>query len=68
MYSVVGRKSYTCIGLYDLKIYLFCESPISTQPRRVAAVTVAQRVASERGSPIGGEVGSVLSAVTVLPC
>ena len=28
-----------------------------TQPRRVAAMTVARRVAAERGTPLGGEVG-----------
>ncbi|CAG9466382.1 unnamed protein product [Pedinophyceae sp. YPF-701] len=28
-----------------------------TQPRRVAAVTVARRVAEERGTHVGGEVG-----------
>lgn len=28
-----------------------------TQPRRVAAVTVAQRVARERGVPLGEQVG-----------
>ena len=30
---------------------------VCTQPRRVAAVTIAQRVASERGSGLGEEVG-----------
>ena len=30
---------------------------ICTQPRRIAAVTVAQRVAAERGQPVGKEVG-----------
>jgi HrpA-like RNA helicase len=32
-------------------------SIVVTQPRRVAAVTVAQRVAQERGCELGGEVG-----------
>ena len=30
---------------------------VVTQPRRVAAVTVAMRVAQERGSRLGSEVG-----------
>jgi HrpA-like RNA helicase len=30
---------------------------VCTQPRRVAAVTIAQKVASERNGPVGGEVG-----------
>jgi hypothetical protein len=30
---------------------------VCTQPRRVAAVTVAQRVAEEMGTPLGGAVG-----------
>ena len=30
---------------------------VCTQPRRVAAVTVAQRVAEEMGCPLGGQVG-----------
>ena len=30
---------------------------VCTQPRRVAAVTIAQRVASERGCSVGEEVG-----------
>ncbi|KAJ4462669.1 putative ATP-dependent RNA helicase dhx8 [Paratrimastix pyriformis] len=30
---------------------------VCTQPRRIAAVTIAQHVAEERGCPIGGEVG-----------
>lgn len=28
-----------------------------TQPRRIAAITVAQRVSEERNTPLGGEVG-----------
>ena len=32
-----------------------------TQPRRVAAISVATRVARERGSPIGTEVGNAIN-------
>jgi len=44
-----------------------CDAPflegsavVVTQPRRVAAVSVAQRVASERGCAVGDEVGSMI--------
>ena len=30
---------------------------VVTQPRRLAAMTVARRVAAERGEPLGGSVG-----------
>ena len=41
--AVLGARTSQCI--------------VCTQPRRVAAVTIAQRVASERGCAVGGEVG-----------
>ena len=33
---------------------------LCTQPRRLAVVTIAERVALERGSALGGEVGFVI--------
>ncbi|OQV14842.1 putative ATP-dependent RNA helicase DHX35 [Hypsibius exemplaris] len=42
----------------------WCKSPGMrigiTQPRRVAAITISQRVAEERGAPLGREVGYVV--------
>lgn len=48
----------------------FC-SIICTQPRRISAMTVAERVSSERGEPLGESVGllsSVLSFQVFFSC
>ncbi|GMH44162.1 hypothetical protein BSKO_12096 [Bryopsis sp. KO-2023] len=48
-----GKTTQIPQFLYSSKIY-----PIAcTQPRRVAAITIAQRVAEEMGSKVGNEVG-----------
>lgn len=44
-------------GLFSSRNGKFARSICVTQPRRVAAMTVAKRVAEERGCPIGSAVG-----------
>ena len=41
-------------------------SLICTQPRRIAAISVAERVASERGEPAPGTQGAVVGVRTAL--
>eukprot|EP00923_Selenidium_pygospionis_P038714 GHVN01067371.1.p1 GENE.GHVN01067371.1~~GHVN01067371.1.p1 ORF type:complete len:863 (+),score=127.44 GHVN01067371.1:923-3511(+) len=55
----LNRKSKASPSAHDARS-LSTTSPLSivvTQPRRVAAMSLAHRVASERGCEIGGEVG-----------
>ena len=40
---------------------------VVTQPRRVAAITVAQRVAAEMGETVGGVVRALASAAALPP-
>ena len=53
-----GSGKTTQIAQYLLDSGLFRDGVIGiTQPRRVAAITVAKRVSEERGTRIGEEVG-----------
>ncbi|KAK8803880.1 hypothetical protein WA588_005770 [Blastocystis sp. NMH] len=53
-----GSGKTTQIAQYLHESGLFQDGVIGiTQPRRVAAITVAKRVAEERGCKVGGEVG-----------
>ncbi|KAK8793914.1 hypothetical protein WA171_003042 [Blastocystis sp. BT1] len=53
-----GSGKTTQIAQYLHESGLFSEGVIGiTQPRRVAAITVAKRVSEERGCQLGGEVG-----------
>ena len=49
----------------NMKISWFCE--IIIQPRRISAVSVAERVAAERAEILGTSVGYSVRFVTVLP-
>ena len=40
---------------------------VCTQPRRISAITVAQRVAEERGEALGKSVGYQIRLESVLP-
>ena len=40
---------------------------VCTQPRRISAITVAQRVAEERGERLGKSVGYQIRLESVLP-
>ena len=46
------------LGIKLLNFFLYSDGVIGiTQPRRVAAITVAKRVSEERGCELGDEVG-----------
>lgn len=55
-----GSGKTTQVPQYLLELYAERNEPvriICTQPRRIAAISVAERVANERGEQIGGTVG-----------
>ena len=58
---MIGKSTQLPQFLIDTKQYA---QVVCTQPRRVAAVTVAKRVAEERHCNIGDEVGYSIRFVT----
>ena len=48
--------SYFCLTLSEHTVGATC-NVIVTQPRRISAISIAERVAAERGEPLGRTIG-----------